>query len=105
MRHLDSEQSSPYCHLLTDRQYLLCDLRQPRAPVLATDTCLGRVGQSASWLWGRARLQDEDWIVTGDTWGQLRLSVVDGPSHPMLSGQFNQELLQRRRVARARILL
>ena len=77
VRHLDSEQSSPHCHLLTDRQYLLCDLRQPRAPVLATDTCLGRVGQSASWLWGRARLQDEDWIVTGDSWGQLRLSVLD----------------------------
>ena len=90
VRHLDREPRTPYCYLLTDRQYLLCDLRQTRAPVLATTTGLGRDGMAAASLWGRRRLGTSDWAVMGDSWGQLRLSVLDwGHQHCHTAGSVN----------------
>ena len=78
VRHVDCERTTlPHCYLLTDHHLLLSDLRMPRAPVLSQLTGLGRHTGSPSWLWGRTRLDSQDWVVTGDTWADLRLTVLD----------------------------
>ena len=77
VRQVDCESTAPHCYLLTDHHLLLYDLRVPRAPVLSQLTGLGRHTRSPSWLWGRTRLDSQDWMVAGSAWADLRLTVLD----------------------------